>query len=69
LVIEDGVNWRILDDRQELLELLVLFQLLEEIDAVHLLGLFEGSEFDVLWWVSLISDWTFSNEVIVVSTH
>jgi len=69
LVIEDGVNWRVLDDRQELLELLVLFQLLEEIDAVHLLGLFEGSEFDVLWWVSLISDWTFSNEVIVVSTH
>jgi len=69
LVIEDGVNWRVLDDRQKLLELLVLFQLLEEIDAVHLLGLFEGSEFDVLWWVSLISDWTFSNEVIVVSTH
>lgn len=53
---------------QEFLKLLILFQHLEELRCVHLLGLLECAEHDVLWCACLVGDRAL-HLVVVVGAH
>lgn len=67
-VIEDWVNWRVLDDWQELLKFLIFSQDIEKLFTIHGFLLLQSLENDVLWWMGLVRDRP-SNEVVVMSSH
>jgi hypothetical protein len=67
-VIEDWVNWRVLDDWQELLKFLIFSQDIEELFTIHGFLLLQSLENNVLWWMGFVRDWP-SNEVVVMSSH
>jgi len=55
-VVDNWVNWRVANDGQVLAQLLVLFVEVHQFLTVHLLGLVQRSELDVLRGLCLISE-------------
>ena len=53
---------------QKFLKLLILFQHFEELRCVHLLGLLECAEHDILWRTCLVGDRAL-HFVVVVGAH
>jgi len=65
--MENWVKGFVFDDVQVLLELLVLSQCIEQLNAIHFLGLLQGCELDILRGEGFVDDWALNLRQIMGS--